>query len=69
MNEALPRPTRAPVIVLGIGLLLGLIGGLVIFGGLPRLWPWAAGAAGGTPGTPAPAAVSGAPAPDFTLTD
>jgi peroxiredoxin len=69
MNEFPPKSNRAPVVVLGIGLLLGLIGGLVIFGGLPRQWPWAAAVLAGTPGTPAPAPVAGAPAPDFTLSD
>jgi cytochrome c biogenesis protein CcmG/thiol:disulfide interchange protein DsbE len=69
MNEVPPKSNRAPLVILGIGLLLGLIGGLVIFGGLPRQWPWAAVAPVGTPGTPAPAPVAGAPAPDFTLMD
>src|SRR5262245_6416761 len=59
-------------IILGVGLLVGLGLGLILFYGIPA-WP-----AGGqpfrapvTPGgptlTPAPAAVVGAPAPDFTL--
>jgi peroxiredoxin len=68
MNEAQPKRRLAPLVILGLGLLLGLVGGVAIFGGLPRLWPPAATLAG-TPGTPAPAAVEGAPAPDFTLTD
>ncbi len=53
--------------ILGLGLVLGLVAGLVVFVGLPR-WP-AAATAGGTPGTPAPAPIAGAPAPDFTLED
>ncbi len=68
-NAVPPKSNRAPIIVLGIGLLLGLAGGMAIFGGLSRWWPLSAAAPAGTPGTPAPAPVVGAPAPDFTLTD
>lgn len=54
---------------MGLGLLVGLLAGLVVFVGVPD---WAVGlgsAAAGPTSTPAPAPVAGAPAPDFTLTD
>ena len=69
MNAAAPKTNRAPIIVLGIGLVIGLVGGMAIFGGLARFWPHSAAAPASTPGTPAPAPVAGAPAPDFTLSD
>ncbi len=63
--------TRASWLILGIGLLVGLGSGLLFFYGIPA-WS-ASGQPLVTPGgptlTPAPAAVVGAPAPDFTLTD
>lgn len=62
---------RTSWIILGVGLLVGLALGLVVFYGIPA-WP-VSGQTIVTPGgptlTPAPAAVVGAPAPDFTLTD
>jgi len=68
LNPTSPKSKRAPIIVLGIGLLVGLAAGMALFGGLSRWWPSSVVPAG-TPGTPAPAPVAGAPAPDFTLTD
>jgi len=62
---------RTSWIILGVGLLVGLGLGLIMFYGIPA-WP-VSGQPFVTPGgptlTPAPAAVVGAPAPDFTLTD
>jgi peroxiredoxin len=62
---------RTSWIILGVGLLVGLGTGLLLFYGIPA-WP-VSGQPFVTPGgptlTPAPAAVVGAPAPDFTLTD
>jgi peroxiredoxin len=66
VEAPVPGSNRAGLLILGLGLVLGLVAGLVVFVGLPR-WPTAAPAA--TPGTPAPAPVVGAPAPDFTLQD
>jgi peroxiredoxin len=68
MSSDATKPNRGPILVLGVGLVLGLVVGMAIFGGLARWWPTAATAAR-TPGTPAPAPVVGAPAPDFTLAD
>jgi thiol-disulfide isomerase/thioredoxin len=66
-------PSRAGVLVLAGGLLVGLLAGLIVFAGLPSQLPWGVHPAASTPGgptaTPAPAPVAGAPAPDFTLTD
>ncbi len=59
---------RAGLLLLGLGLVLGLVAGLVVFVGLPR-WPAPAAGTPGAPSTPAPAPVVGAPAPDFTLQD
>jgi peroxiredoxin len=62
---------RAALLILGAGLLFGLAAGAVVFFGLPSL-PVVSGARatpGGPTFTPAPAAVAGAPAPDFTLKD
>jgi peroxiredoxin len=65
---------RAAWLLLGAGLLIGLGAGLVVFYGIP--WPVAGKEIASDPtrsagptGTPAPAAVVGAPAPDFTLSD
>ena len=55
---------RAGLLILGLGLVLGLVAGLVVFIGLPT---WPSPAAAGPVGTPAPAPIAGAPAPDFTL--
>jgi len=61
-------------IILGVGLLVGLGLGLIMFYGIPA-WPVGGLSVGipVTPGgptlTPAPAAVVGAPAPDFSLKD
>lgn len=70
---ALPPPgpsasRAAPFIILGVGLLIGLLGGAVVFMG-PVTFPQSASGLGasGPTATPAPAAVVGAPAPDFTL--
>jgi len=68
---ALPPPgpaagRAAPFIILGVGLLIGLLGGALVFVGAPT-WPGLAVGASGPTATPAPAAVVGAPAPDFTL--
>jgi cytochrome c biogenesis protein CcmG, thiol:disulfide interchange protein DsbE len=63
---------RAGLLIVGAGLLVGLAAGLLIFVGLPSQWPWRraapVAATSGPLATPAPAAVTGAPAPDFTLT-
>jgi peroxiredoxin len=67
--ERPPTPSnRAGLIIMGLGLVVGLVAGLIVFVGLPR-WPAAPAANGGTVSTPAPAPVVGAPAPDFTLED
>jgi len=65
-----PASSRAPLVILGGGLLIGLLAGLAVFVGgpaLPNLL--AAPTSGGPTATPAPAPVVGAPAPDFTLND
>lgn len=64
-----PSASRAaPFIILGVGLLIGLLGGAVVFIGAPSfLLPAPALNSSGPTSTPAPAAVVGAPAPDFTL--
>ena len=67
METAPASSNRGALLILGLGLVLGLVAGLVVFVGLPR-WP-AEVAAGSTPSTPAPAPVVGAPAPDFTVQD
>lgn len=69
--------TRASLLLLGAGLLIGLALGLVVFYGLPALpgvssalaVTRAPGSGSASGGTPAPAPVVGAPAPDFTLKD
>jgi peroxiredoxin len=63
-------PSNRPgLLILGLGLVVGLLAGLAVFVG-PGLLPSAASAGPqGTPATPAPAPVVGAPAPDFTLQD
>jgi len=54
---------------MGLGLLVGLLAGLVVFVGVPD-WAVSLGGAGlGPTSTPAPAPVVGAPAPDFALSD
>jgi len=67
--DAASNSSRAMWVMMGLGLLMGLLAGLVIFVG----WPGSGGvftpSAQNTPQTPAPAAVVGAPAPDFVLTD
>jgi peroxiredoxin len=67
-----PSSGRAPFLILGLGLLIGLVSGAVVLFGLPVLpalgGPKASNLTGPT-ATPAPAAVAGAPAPDFTLKD
>jgi len=61
---------RAPLLILGGGLLIGLVAGLLVFIGLPALPNlFAPPAVTGPTATPAPAPIQGAPAPDFTLTD
>ncbi len=62
----------APLLFVGGGLLFGLVLGLLIFYGPPRLPALPAFGSGsegpaGPTATPAPAPVLGAPAPDFTL--
>lgn len=53
---------------MGLGLVVGLLAGLVVFVGVPD-WALGAGGAAGPTATPAPAPVAGAPAPDFALFD
>ncbi len=62
---------RAPLLILGGGLLIGLVAGLLVFIGLPALPNLFAPPppSGGPTSTPAPAPIVGAPAPDFTLQD
>jgi peroxiredoxin len=66
--ETSANSSRAMWVMMGLGLLTGLLAGVVIFVGLPGggsvLFQ---SSANSTPQTPAPAAVVGAPAPDFTL--
>src|SRR5262245_39568968 len=62
----------APFIIMGVGLLIGLAAGALVFFGLPALPGLDAGHAfyGGASSptvTPAPGSVAGAPAPEFTL--
>jgi peroxiredoxin len=70
---ALPSPDapagsgRSALILLGIGLVVGLIAGAAVFIGLPPQAVRSDAGPGGPTGTPAPAPVVGAPAPDFTL--
>jgi peroxiredoxin len=64
-----PGSNRAALLIMGLGLLLGLLAGLIVFVGPPS-WPFGQQSTPeGTPATPAPAPVTGAPAPDFTLED
>lgn len=67
--EASANGSRSMWVMMGLGLLTGLLAGLVIFVGWPGVGGLMAPSAQSTPQTPAPAAVVGAPAPDFTLTD
>ena len=67
-TESLPS-SRAPWLLLGAGLLIGLALGLIVFYGLPALSAAGRAAPPGPAGTSAPAPVVGAPAPDFTLQD
>jgi peroxiredoxin len=61
---------RAPLYILGGGLLIGLVAGLLVFVGLPALPSLGVRSTpGGPTATPAPAAIVGAPAPDFALTN
>jgi cytochrome c biogenesis protein CcmG, thiol:disulfide interchange protein DsbE len=59
---------RSALVLVGVGLLVGLLSGVAIFVGLPEFSVRAPGQTGQT-GTPAPAPVVGAPAPDFGLTN
>jgi thiol-disulfide isomerase/thioredoxin len=60
--------TRATLMILGGGLLIGLAIGAIVFFGLPTLNTVNAGVtASPAGGTPAPAPIVGSPAPDFTL--
>ena len=69
-----PMSGRAAWLIMGLGLLLGLAAGLVLFYGVPS---WARAASDAQTGgpkakatvAPAPAPVVGAPAPDFNLQD
>lgn len=66
--DASANSSRAMWVMMGLGLLMGLLAGVVIFIGLPGGGGPLVPNAQSTPQTPAPAAVVGAPAPDFTLT-
>ena len=68
MDAPAASSNRAGLIIMGLGLVLGLVAGLVVFAGLPR-WPAPLASTPGAPATPAPAPVVGAPAPNFTLQD
>jgi len=69
-SPAAPPPAdgRAPLFILGGGLLIGLLAGRAVFVGLPALPSLLPPTPGGPTATPAPAPVVGAPAPDFALT-
>jgi peroxiredoxin len=69
-TASLPKQSNLPAfIVLGLGLVAGLLAGLVVFFGVPDWMAGGGAAAAGDAGTPAPAPVVGAPAPDFALED
>ncbi|MEK7784884.1 MAG: redoxin domain-containing protein [Chloroflexota bacterium] len=59
--------TRATLLILGGGLLIGLAIGAIVFIGLPTVGSAGSAAANVGGGTPAPAPIVGSPAPDFTL--
>jgi peroxiredoxin len=59
--------TRATLLILAGGLLIGLAIGVVVFVGLPAGQAATSGAALAAGGTPAPAPIVGLPAPDFKL--
>jgi peroxiredoxin len=67
-NSAQPASGRAALLLVGAGLLLGLALGAVVFFGLPA-WPGTGTEDARLTATPAPAAVVGIRAPDFTLKD
>src|SRR5262245_33246575 len=69
MESPKPGSSRSALIILGLGLALGLVAGLLVFLGPPNLGGGGLAVPQGTPSTPAPAPVVGAPAPDFTLKD
>jgi peroxiredoxin len=59
--------TRATLLILGGGLLIGLAIGAIVFIGLPTFGNAGSTVANVDGGTPAPAPIVGSPAPDFTL--
>lgn len=59
--------TRATLLILGGGLLIGLAIGAIVFIGLPTVGANGSAATGVGGGTPAPAPIVGSPAPDFSL--
>ncbi len=59
--------TRATLLILGGGLLIGLAIGAIVFIGLPTVGSAGSAATNVGVGTPAPAPIVGSPAPDFTL--
>ncbi|MBI5828789.1 MAG: TlpA family protein disulfide reductase [Chloroflexi bacterium] len=61
--------TRATLLILAGGLLIGLAIGVVVFVGLPAGQEATSGAALAASGLPAPAPIVGSPAPDFTLSN
>jgi peroxiredoxin len=69
VNADAPGSQRVPLLIMGLGLVVGLLAGLVVFVGVPDWMVGRAAPAAGSTGTPAPAPVVGAPAPDFALLD
>jgi peroxiredoxin len=59
--------TRATLLILGGGLLIGLAMGAIVFIGLPTFGSNGSAATNVGGGAPAPAPIVGSPAPDFTL--
>jgi|CXWL01.1.fsa_nt_gi peroxiredoxin len=59
--------TRATLLILGGGLLIGLAIGAIVFIGLPTFGNDGSAVTDVGGGTPAPAPIVGSPAPDFTL--
>ena len=65
MNSSPTRASRAGLLIVAAGLVMGVAVGLALFAGWPSPAPPVT--PGGPTATPAAAPVTGAPAPDFTL--